>query len=158
MPDLGIAEILTIASIVATAGGTAASIYESKEAQSNEQQAQKSAQQAEAQQQLVQKREALTAAGPNAQADTSGSLTGPAGQSFVDILAGYPGSTGGAAQPGQTPTNAVSANASSSGTPNYQSILEQLKGLTGNSGSQFSGGWQPTQEPGYSPFSLAQGY
>lgn len=149
-------EILAIASIVAAAGGTAASIYESKEAQSNEQQAQKSALQAQAQEQLIQKERALSAAGPNAQSATSGSLTGPAGQSFIDILAGYPGTTG-----TNTPaTNAVqpTTNAQPSGSPtNYQGILEQLRSLTGG-GSSFTGGWQDQQQTPYGPFSLAQGY
>jgi hypothetical protein len=132
--------------------------------QSAEQQAQKAAQQAEAQQQLVQKQEALAVAGPNAQAQTGGSLTGPAGQSFVDILAGYPGQTG---MSGSTPSPAAATAASSApgSAPggaqpqvNFQDLLQQLGSLTGGGGQKFSGGWQETQPPQWQPYSLAQGY
>ena len=152
MPDLGITEILAIASLVAGAAGTGVSVYEGKE-QKDAQQALMKSQNNQAQQQaLLQKQEALTAAGPNAQAQTGGSLTGQAGQSFADILAGYAGNTGG---PGGSSNNPQPSSGTT--TPDIASVLAQLQqnGGGGGSSNPFSGGWQPPQQNQPGKFSLS---
>lgn len=159
MPDLGITEILSIASLIAGGVGTGLSVYEQNKTRDAQAQAQKSAQQAQQQQQLLQKREALLAAGPNAQAQTGGSLTGQAGQSFVDTLAGYGSSSGGPTGGGSSPTNATPtpSNATPSAQPNFQDILAMLSRQQQQNQSPFSGGWNspPPQQLG-GRFNLAQ--
>lgn len=158
MPDLGITEILSIASLIAGGVGTGLSVYEQNKTRDAQAQAQKSAQQAQQNQQLLQKREALLAAGPNAQAQTGGSLTGQAGQSFIDQLAGYAGTTGSGSR-GTSATSAISGtNAPQAAQqPNFQDILAMLSRQQQQSQSPFSGGWNssPPQQLG-GRFNLAQ--
>ena len=105
------------------------------------------------QQQGMARERALLAAGPNAQAQTLGSLTGPAGASFADLLAGIPGGNVGGmqAQPAQqgVPSPATGQTTQQMGTQDMIARLGQPPQ------SNFSGGWNPTQEPPYGPFQLS---
>lgn len=161
MPDLGVTEILAIAGLVAGAAGTGVSVYEGQKSRDTQADAAKAAQQTAAQQQLLQKRESIAAAAPNAQAQTGGSLTGEGSQSFADILAGYAGQTGGAGTTGGS-SNAATASAATNATGapggGLEDLLKQLGGGGGTpQGNAFFGGsGQPQQSD--PRFSLANGY
>lgn len=142
MPDLGITEILGIASLVAGGVGTGVSVAENSANRSAQQQEQQSAQQAQQQQQtqqsLLQRQQALAVAGPNAQSQTGGSLTGQGQDSFANILAGYAGNTGGG---GNTPQPQAGA-----GNP-LQALLSQLQGAQSQPSLSGGSAQTPTNDP-----------
>lgn len=160
MPDLGATAIISLISAAVAAGGTGVSIYESDKsrdaASQTAQDAQLAQQQQQAQQQAQMKARALAVAGPNAQSQTGGSLTGPGNQSFADILAGYAGANG---SPGTNNAAATvgATNAPQQPTPgaapNIQDLLKQLGGGQNN----FSGGSGTPPSPEAS-FSLSPSY
>jgi hypothetical protein len=129
------------------------SVYESGQQQDAIKQAQKSQQQQAAREALLRKQEALTAAGPNAQSATGGSLTGPGNSDFISLLAGY--GYGGGTQPGQAAvaaTNAGQQPPAPSVSPDALSQFMQRQ----NQGGTFSGGWTPEQSaPPPNQFNLA---
>lgn len=146
---------LIIAGITAaiSAAGTGYEMATSGNAEDAQKKALAAQQQASAQAEATQRKEAFTAANPNAQAATGGSLTGQAGQSFADVLAGLPnyyspnsgagGASAGGASAGGTPTGATNAQSPMS----YQSLLSTLNP---SASADFSGGFsnQPNQPAG----------
>ncbi len=157
MPDLGISEIIALAGLLAGGVSTGVSVYEQGKTRDAQTHANNAAKQAAAQRDLLQKRQALIAAGPNAQAQTGGSLTGPAGQSFTDLLAGLPGQTGGSAPtnpagPTTTPTTGQPPG-TLAGIPSGDALTNFIQQQQG--GGNFSGGWQPPQSGGAGGKSLS---
>lgn len=155
MPDLGISEIIAIASLVAGAASTGVSVYEAGQQRDAQKDLLQKQQQQQAQAELVQKQKALATAGAQSQSQTGGSLTGAAGQSFADILAGYAGLQG--SQGGST--NSPQANAVSSNNQNpLESLLSALKGgqQQQSSSGDFSGGVAPPPPPNQQRFNLSQ--
>lgn len=157
MPDLGISEIIAIASLVAGAASTGVSVYEAGQQRDAQKDLLKQQQQQAAQAELVQKQKALATAGAQSQSQTGGSLTGAAGQSFADILAGYAGLQG--SQGGST--NSPQANAVSSNNQSQNPLETLLAALKGgqqqqSSSGDFSGGVAPPPPPNQNKFNLSQ--
>jgi hypothetical protein len=128
-------------------------MYEGSQQRDAQKRAQQAALQAQGQQELMQKQRALLAAGPQAQAQTSGSLTGPAGQSFVDLLAGYPSHSGGAQEQPSTPGTPSAPTGQTTQQMGTQEMIAKL-GQPSSQGN-FSGGWAPTSQGAYNPWELA---
>jgi hypothetical protein len=115
--------------------------------------AQKAQQQQYLQQQNMARQQALVAAGPNAQAQTLGSLTGTAGNSFADLLAGIPGGNVGGQQ--YQPSTPGTPSAPTGQTTQQMGTQEMIARLGQPSQSNFSGGWSQAPETPYGPFQLS---
>ena len=152
MPALGAAAIVEIISAAVAAAGTGVSMYEGSQQRDAQKQMMKSQQQAQAQQQALQRKEAVLAAGPQAQAQTSGSLTGAAGQSFIDLLAGVPQHTGMATGQPSTPGT---PSAPTGQTTQQMGTEEMISRLGQPPQGNFSGGWSQAPETPYGPFQLS---
>ena len=157
MPDLGATEIIALVGALASAAGTGVSMYEGSQqrdqAKAQQAAAQKAQQQQYLQQQNMARQQALVAAGPNAQAQTLGSLTGTAGNSFADLLAGIPGGNVGGQQ--YQPSTPGTPSAPTGQTTQQMGTQEMIARLGQPSQSNFSGGWNPTPETPYGPFQLS---
>lgn len=151
MPDLGLSEIIGIISLIAGGASTAVGAVEANKGASNQKALLDAQQQQQAKQDLVRKQEALIASGPNAQAQTSGSLTGAAGTSFADLLAGYGGSGGSSG--GSNPQGSTAVSGTSGGNP--QAVIQQLLASNRNGGDFEGGNGNPATSPGFR-FNLSQ--
>lgn len=138
MPDLGITEILAIASLALGAGSTAYSLKTQSDAgggpSASQNQAAQAASQAQAAQAAAQKQQAINASLGNAQERTGGSLSDSGLTNLATLLAGYGGQTGGAAPSGATPSSSTSSG------PGLQDALTQLTSGSGSTPSNFTGG------------------
>ena len=153
----GVPAIIELISAAVAAAGTGVSMYEGAQqrdqAKAQQAAALKAQQQQYIQQQGMARQQALVAAGPNAQAQTLGSLTGTAGNSFADLLAGIPGGNVGGQQ--YQPSTPGTPSAPTGQSTQQMGTQEMIARLGQPSQSNFSGGWNPTPETPYGPFQLS---